>query len=163
VEQDSGSWNGRATPGVDPTSTDPAHWPVGRLLSAATRRVEREWDTHLARWDLNHASLPALVHLARSSLSQRELAAACGVTEQTTSKVVARLERTGYVTRTPHAGDRRRHDIEITTAGRHALVGASDRAPADAIVTRGLTPEQVDQLRALLALVARPDGPAGLA
>lgn len=163
MEHDSGPERGRTTSGIDPASTDPATWPVGRLLSAATRRVEREWNAHLARWDLNHASLPALVHLARSPLSQRELAAACGVTEQTTSKVVARLERTGYVTRAPHAGDRRRLDLEITTAGRHALAAASDRAPADAIVTRGLTPDQVAQLRALLAVVARPGDPAGLA
>ncbi|MGY4642795.1 MarR family winged helix-turn-helix transcriptional regulator [Cellulomonas sp. URHB0016] len=147
----------------DPTSTDPAHWPVGRLLSAAARRVERDWDTHLAGWDLNHASQPALIHLVRSPLSQRELAARCGVTEQTMSKVVARLERTGYATRSRHSDDRRRHVVSITDAGRRALVDASDRALAEQLVTRGLTPAQVDQLRTLLAVVARPDGSAGLA
>ncbi|GIG19800.1 MarR family transcriptional regulator [Cellulomonas chitinilytica] len=147
----------------DPTSTDPAQWPVGRLLSAAARRVERDWDAHLAGWDLSHASQPALVHLARSPLSQRELAARCGVTEQTMSKVVGRLERTGYVTRAPHPDDRRRHVLSITGTGRQALVAASDRMAADALVTRGLTPEQVVHLRALLAVVARPDVSSGLA
>ncbi len=149
------------TPEIDPASTDPAQWPSGRLLSAAARRVERDFDAHLAAWDLNHASLPVLVHLSRGPLSQRQLAAACGVTEQTTSRVVARMERTGYVTRTPHEADRRRHVIAITDAGRGALAVASDREFAEELVTRGLTDEQTEQLRGLLALVARPAADAG--
>lgn len=148
-------------PALDPASSDPAQWPVGRLLSAAARRVERDWNAHLATWDLNHASLPVLVHLIRSPMSQRELAAACGVTEQTMSRVLARMERTGYITRTPHAEDRRRHVITITDAGRAALAVAADRELAEALVTRGLTAEQTEQLRRLLALVARPDQDAG--
>ncbi|MEZ0448572.1 MarR family winged helix-turn-helix transcriptional regulator [Cellulomonas sp. ICMP 17802] len=145
----------------DPTSSDPAHWPVGRLLSAASRRVEREWNAHLATWDLNHASLPVLVHLVRGPMSQRELASACEVTEQTMSRVLARMERTGYVTRRPHDDDRRRHVITITDPGRAALAVAADRDTAEALVTRGLTSEQTEQLRHLLALVARPQDDAG--
>jgi DNA-binding MarR family transcriptional regulator len=152
---------GESADTLDPASPDPAHWPVGRLLSAASRRVERDWNAHLATWDLNHASLPVLVHLVRSPMSQRELAAACGVTEQTMSRVLARMERTGYVTRTPHPDDRRRHVIAITEAGRAALAVASDREHAEELVTRGLTAEQTEQLRQLLALVARPQDGAG--
>ena len=147
----------------DPASTDPAQWPAGRLLSAASRRVERDWNAHLAAWDLNHASLPVLVHLSRAPLSQRQLAAACGVTEQTTSRVVARMERTGYVTRTPHPGDRRQLVLSITDAGRAALAVASDLEPAEAMVTRGLTADEVAELRRLLILVARPASDSGLA
>ena len=147
----------------DPASTDPAQWPAGRLLSAAARRVERDWNVHLAAWDLNHASLPVLVHLSRRPLSQRELAAACGVTEQTTSRVVARMERTGFVTRSPHEGDRRRLVLSITDAGRAALAVASDRELAETLVTRGLTDDEVTELRRLLALVARPEPDPGLA
>ncbi|WP_426592282.1 MarR family winged helix-turn-helix transcriptional regulator [Cellulomonas sp. McL0617] len=143
-------------PEFDPASSNPAHWPAGRLLSAAARRVERDWNAHLATWDLNHASLPVLVHLSRGPLSQRQLAAACGVTEQTTSRVVARMERSGYVTRTPHANDRRRLVLSITDPGRAALAVASDRAPAEAMVVRGLTADEVAELRRLLTLVARP-------
>ncbi|WP_051640076.1 MarR family winged helix-turn-helix transcriptional regulator [Cellulomonas sp. URHE0023] len=140
----------------DPASLDPAQWPSGRLLSAAARRVERDFNAHLAAWDLNHASLPVLVHLSGGPLSQRELAAACGVTEQTTSRVVARMERSGYVTRTPHEQDRRRLVLTITDAGRAALAVASEREPAEALVTRGMSERDVSELRRLLALVARP-------
>ncbi|MBB2921518.1 MarR family winged helix-turn-helix transcriptional regulator [Cellulomonas cellasea] len=145
-----------ASPWARMASDDPLHWPVGRLLSAAARRVEREWNAHLAGWDLNHASLPVLVLLAHEPRSQRELADACSVTEQTMSRILARMERTGYVTRAPHATDRRKVVLAITDAGREVAVKASDRRPADAMTTRGLTPEQVEQLRALLAVVARP-------
>lgn len=136
---------------------DPAGWPVGRLLSAAARRVERDWNAHLASWDLNHASQPVLVILLRGPRTQAELAALCEVTEQTMSRVLARAERTGYVTRTAHATDRRKHLLTITDAGRAAVIAASDPVAAERMVTEGLTPEQVEQLRALLLLVARRD------
>lgn len=143
------------------TSTDPADWPVGRLLSAAARRVEREWNAHLATWDLNHASMPVLLHLLQHPRSQRELASASGVTEQTMSRILARMERTGYVTRAPDEADHRKYVITITDVGRSVAMLAADPRPAEAMTTRGLTPAQVEELRVLLAIVASPaDGPA---
>ncbi len=140
---------------------DIASWPTGRLLSAAARRVEREWNAHLSAWDLNHASLPVIVLLARGDHSQRELAAATEVTEQTMSRILERMERTGYVTRVAHPEDRRRHVISLTRSGRAVLTDAADPAPAEAMTTRGLAPEQVVQLRELLALmVAARDEPS---
>lgn len=140
-------WDQMASPAL-------ADWPLGRLLSTAARRVEREWNAHLAAWELNHASLPVLVQLMRRPHSQRELADACGVTEQTMSRVLARMERTGYVTRAPHRGDKRQHVIAVTDAGRAVAVHAADPAAPEEMTTRGLTPEQVEQLRGLLAIVA---------
>jgi DNA-binding MarR family transcriptional regulator len=136
-------------------SADPGDWPVGRLLSAAARRIEREWNTHLATWDLNHASLPVLLHLLAHPRSQRELAHVCGVTEQTMSRILARMERTGYITRAPDRVDRRRSVITITDTGRSVATFAADPRPAEAMTTRGLTPGQADQLRGLLAIVVR--------
>jgi DNA-binding MarR family transcriptional regulator len=134
---------------------EPSGWPVGRLLSAASRRVERDWNAHLSSWDLNHASQPVLVILLRGPRTQAELAAMCDVTEQTMSRVLARLERSGYVERTAHATDRRKHQISVTDPGRAAVLAASDPEAAEAMVTEGLTPEQVQQLRELLLIVAR--------
>lgn len=135
-----------------------AQWPTGRLLSAVARRIERDWNAHLHHWDLNHASLPVLFLLAAGPRSQRELAGTAGVTEQTMSRVVARLERTGYIVRSPHAHDRRRHDVALTETGRSALLEAGDRRTAEEMSVRGLTPDQVDQLRELLIamLAERP-------
>jgi len=125
------------------------------MLSSAARSVEREWNAHLAAWDLNHASLPVLVLLAQRDFSQRELAAAIGVTEQTMSRVLNRMERTGYLTRTPHADDRRRHIISLSDVGAAVMREAADPVPAEEMVTRGLTAVQIVQLRELLAIVVR--------
>jgi len=138
---------------------DVSRWPTGRLLSAAARRVAHDWNAHLEVWDLNHASLPVLVLLSRQDHSQRELADAMNVTEQTMSRVLRRLERTGFVVRVEHPADRRRRSVRLTDAGRAILADASDQGPAEEIATRGLSPEQVDQLRALLTLmIAGHDG-----
>jgi len=129
------------------------------MLSAAARRMERAWDAHLAAWDLNHASLPVLAHVTVRPLSQRGLADACGVTEQTMSRIVARLERTGYVTRLPDAADRRRHVVTITPAGAAALAACADPAPAQQAVLGHLPPERRALLDDLLREVVAPWGP----
>ena len=154
-----------AAQGADPTARLD-QWPTGRLMSAAARRIERDWNAHLGGWDLNHASFPVLFLLLRGPRSQRELAQASGVTEQTMSRIVARLERSGYVDRLPHAHDKRRHDVVLTASGRAALIESGDPRVAEEMSTRGLNPEQVQQLRGLLAvmLATRPHASdAGLA
>lgn len=140
----------------------PEEWPTGRILSAVARRMEREWNARLAHWGLNHASLPVLYLLAGGPLSQRELALASGVTEQTMSRILVRLERQEYVARRTHADDRRRHEVHLTDPGRAALVEAGDPAIAEEMSMRGLTPSQVSALRDLL-LVMLAQGPAGRA
>jgi MarR family transcriptional regulator, organic hydroperoxide resistance regulator len=138
---------------------DPSTWPTGRLLSSAARRIERQFNAHLDAWDLNHASLPVLVYLAVQDHSQRELAAATGVTEQTMSRILARVERLGYVTRKPHPEDRRRHVIALTDAGAAVLREAADRERSEAMVAQGLTPDDLRELRRLLTamIAAHPD------
>lgn len=143
---------------------DPARWPTGRLLSHVARNLERQWNTHLEAWDLNHASLPVLLALLGADHSQRELAAASGVTEQTMSRVIARLERTGYVTRAASSTDARRHVVRLTPEGRAVVLDAGRPQAGEQMATRGLTAEQVAQLRSiLLAMVeAGTEGaPAG--
>lgn len=135
----------------EPLST----WPTGRLLSAAARRVEHAWDAHLDAWHLNHASFPVLFLLAGSDHSQRELASAMGVTEQTMSRMLLRLERHGYVRRELSDHDRRRHVVTLLPAGSRALGLARDTGRIEAFSTHGLTSEQVAHLReALITLLS---------
>lgn len=134
---------------------DPASWATGRLLSHVARHLERQWNTHLEQWDLNHASLPVLLALLRSDHSQRELAAASGVTEQTMSRIVGRLERHGYVSRTASRTDARRHVVQLTEAGRAVALEAASPETGEEIATRGLAPEEVGRLRDLLLLMVR--------
>lgn len=156
-----------ATPDSEPQwarsalSDDPTDWPLGRLLYTAAQRVKREWNAHLAATDLNHASVPVLFLLLHAPHTQSELAAACKVTEQTMSRVLARLERTGYLERTTHPEDRRKHRVQITGSGRRAVLLGADLSAAEQIAARGLTTEQADTLRALLSIVVHPDATHG--
>lgn len=79
--------------------------------------MERDWNQRLATHDLTHAGLLALHALRDGALTQREIAAASRVEEQTMSRVLERLERNGHVTRQRDTTDRRRLVIRRTNAG----------------------------------------------
>ncbi|MBG0826662.1 winged helix DNA-binding protein [Planomonospora sp. ID67723] len=99
-------------------------WPTGRLLSVAARVVEGRFHEFLAARGLTHAGLIALHHAAEGRLPQRELAALCRVTDQTMSRTVEHLRRSGYVVKETDARDRRRTLIEVTAAGLRVLAEA---------------------------------------
>ncbi|SKC69041.1 MarR family winged helix-turn-helix transcriptional regulator [Krasilnikoviella flava] len=140
---------------VDPTSDDPAEWPTGRLLFTVVRRIEHDWNAHLAQWNLNHAGFPVLLHLFAGPRTQRELAVLNGVTEQTMSRVVSRLERAGHVTRGSDPHDRRRRAVTVTDAGRRAAAEAGRLQPAEDLTARGLEDDQVAALREILVTLVR--------
>ncbi len=95
----------------------PANWPMARLLSTAARSVERRWAAVLADLGLTHAGLIVLHLLELGAETQVELARLAHVEAQTMSRTVDRLERAGYVTRSPDPADRRRHMLSMTDAG----------------------------------------------
>jgi DNA-binding MarR family transcriptional regulator len=141
-------------------------WATGRLLSAAARLVEHEWNTHLAQWDLNHASLAVLHVLLAGPQTQRELAAAVQVEDQTMSRTVERLERSGYVERHRDHADRRRIVVSLTPSGRSTCHRASDVQVAEGFFAGGV--DDVPALRQALAGIIRhlssqrwPGPPAG--
>jgi DNA-binding MarR family transcriptional regulator len=116
---------------LDMASDDVETWATGRLLSSAARLVEHEWNAHLSHWDLNHASIAVLHVLLTGPLTQRELAAATQVEDQTMSRTVERLERSGYVQRHRDDTDRRRLVVSLSDEGRRTCLRASDRAVAE--------------------------------
>jgi DNA-binding MarR family transcriptional regulator len=138
-------------------------WPTGRLLSSAARLVEHAWNAHLARWDLNHAGLAALHVLLGGPQTQRELATRVQVEDQTLSRTVERLERSGYVERHRDPGDRRRIVVSLTTQGRAACLRAGDATVAEGFFA-ALGDDLVPLRRALTAIVRHhavlrwPDG-----
>jgi MarR family transcriptional regulator, organic hydroperoxide resistance regulator len=128
-------------------------WATGRMLSAAARLVEHEWNTHLAQWDLNHASLAALHVLLGGPLTQRELATAVQVEDQTVSRTVERLERSGYVERRRDPTDRRRIVVTLTGSGRATCLRAGDVTVAESFFDGGV--DDVQALRASLTQIIR--------
>lgn len=102
----------------DPEEHSPDGWPLGRLLGAASRAVERAWYDALEARGLTHAGLIVLHFVELGIRSQTDLARIAQVEAQTMSRTVDRLEREGLVTRAPDPADRRRHIVAMTPAGR---------------------------------------------
>ena len=128
-------------------------WSLGRLLSTASRMVERDWNAWLSQHDLTHAGLLALHGLRDGPLPQRELAAASRVEEQTMARVVDRLERTGHVTRTRDRTDRRRVLVERTALGSRTYDAVQRSHVADDLVSAPLA--DPDGFRAELVRLVR--------
>lgn len=130
-------------------------WATGRLLSTAARLVEHAWDAHLSQWGLNHASFAVLWMVEAEPASQRALARRMQVQDQTMSRMVAGLERAGYVTRAPGGDDRRQRLVTATDAGRAARARAERGDVAERLVADALTADDVDGLRGHLVSLVR--------
>ena len=116
----------------------PADWSLGRLLSTAARLVEHDWNAWLAERGLTHAGLLALHALDEGPLTQRRVAAASPVEEQTMSRVLDRLARTGHVERRRDTVDRRRLVVSLTPSGRDVLGQIRAADIADVLVAEHL-------------------------
>ena len=125
-------------------------WPLGRLLSAAARSVERDWDERLRAIGLSHAAVVAIDILIRTGPTGADtIARTARVQPQTMSRTLERMERDGLVERTPHAADRRRRVVSVTPAGRSAWETARH-------IEREVLPEDPALRRALGGLLAGP-------
>ncbi|MEV4151132.1 MarR family transcriptional regulator [Amycolatopsis sp. NPDC049691] len=109
---------------------DLSTWPTGRLLAVAARLVEHRWTAVLEGMGLTHAGLIALHTLRDGPLPQRTLAQRCQVTDQTISRTLDRLAKSGFVTRTQDPADARRHVTQLTAQGRAVHERAVRAEPA---------------------------------
>jgi DNA-binding MarR family transcriptional regulator len=125
-------------------------WPLGRLLSAAARSVERDWDERLRAIGLSHAAVVAIDILIRTGPTGADtIARTARVQPQTMSRTLERMERDGLVERTPHPADRRRRIVSVTPAGRSAWETARH-------IEREVLPEDTALRSALGELLAKP-------
>lgn len=126
-------------------------WALTRLLVTSSRLVEHEISTQLRPLGLTHAGFGILALLQGGAMSQREIAVATRVEEQTISRTVDRLERLGMVERTRDPGDRRRFLVATTAGGNRVFREATQHDLASDLLT-GLP--EADALRtALIALI----------
>jgi DNA-binding MarR family transcriptional regulator len=133
----------------DEPAFDPGTWPIGRLLAAASRTVERAWDEELRAIDLTHAAVVVLDHVVRGGPTGADvLARTIRVQPQTMSRTLDRMERDGLVERTAHPEDRRRRVVAVTPRGR----GAWDAARH---IERAILPEDPALRAALLRILDR--------
>lgn len=109
-------------------------------------------------------ALDALVE--SGALTQNQLSAALYLDKSTTSRVIATLERKGYVRRKAHPEDRRAVAVELTAAGRkmHAAIEASlmqQQARMLATVPDALRRQTLDVLRQMTATASAGVSTAG--
>uniref|UniRef100_A0A942Y9Q6 MarR family transcriptional regulator n=1 Tax=Neobacillus citreus TaxID=2833578 RepID=A0A942Y9Q6_9BACI len=129
---------------------DPDVWPLGRLLAAAARSVERDWDERLRAIGLPHAAVIVLDILIRTGPTGADtLARTARVQPQTMSRTLERMERDGLVERTAHPADRRRRVVSVTEHGREAWDTARH-------IEREVLPDDATLRGALTAILRRP-------
>jgi MarR family transcriptional regulator, organic hydroperoxide resistance regulator len=137
---------------------DVASWPTGRLLSVAARLLEGRFDDVLATHGLTHAGLIVLHHLESGPHTQRRLATLCRVTDQTMSRTLERLERTGFLVRATDPDDRRRTVSTLTGAGLRVL-GDARREERESELLLGVVDDYEHFRRQLVKIVRHAEGP----
>lgn len=135
---------------------------IGRLLlrahrafsEQALRKLRQRGHTHLS---MVHTTL--LPHLDVNGTQATVLAERVGITKQAAGRIIADLEREGYVQRLPDPVDQRAIMIIFTDAGRQFLVDAYHvKKEIEEEYTALLGAERMQQLRSsLLDLLDRND------
>jgi DNA-binding MarR family transcriptional regulator len=135
---------------------------LNRLLAVAILMSD-DMARGLQARGLTRARANALWEVARNGpLTQRRIAELLHVTPRNVTTLIDALERTGFVTRTEHASDRRAVLIRLTDKGRAAAARMDSEANALAHnLFGGLSPaELATVVRALDQVAARIGGTA---
>ena len=77
-------------------------------------------------WRISSQDSSVLVHLDQNAGTRPSaLAKHLGVAPSTLSATIARLEKLGYLSSTPHESDRRRRELRLTARGAEAIAATS--------------------------------------
>jgi len=138
----------------------------GHLVSLAARGFARLSEARLRPLGFGVGHLPVLVALADGQAStQRDLARFARTEQPPMAQMLARMERSGLITRAPDPADRRSSRIELTRRAQARLpdaVAVLLEGNRDAL--RGFTDAEAALLTDLLArLIANLDRIAGVA
>lgn len=128
-------------------------WPTGRLLSMAARLVEQSWEHVLREYELSSAGLVVLHLVASGPATQREIAQACRVTDQTASRTIERLERLGYVSRQTDPRDERRKSVTSTPSGHRVYEELLERERKDPALIAAIGDDEPALRRLLVELI----------
>jgi DNA-binding MarR family transcriptional regulator len=128
---------------------------LGYLLKHAQQHMEELNRTALAPFGIDGRELGILLVIAGNEPdSQQQAAQRLGIDRTSMVARLDALEDKGLITRHPHAGDRRRNVVELTSAGRDVVrrgTAASERAEAELL--RSLTPQEEEGLRDALRTI----------
>lgn len=135
-------------------------------LKRAELAIRSCLETALREVDLtpNQLLVLSLLDLRRAT-SSAELARAMGILPQSVTELVAPLERSGLLKRTPDAANRRILRIELTAAGRRLYARATEIAMrVEQDMLEGFTAAGIERLnRALQTLISNAERDRGAA
>jgi len=137
-----------------PAATDTA---IAGALRDAVGRLGRRMRHQSPHPELSLGQLAALRSLERHrSMTPGELAEHEKVQPPSMTKILARLEATGYIVRAPHPDDGRQVTVRPSAAGLALL--ADDRRRRDAWIAqrlRNLEPDEIAALRAAVPILEK--------
>jgi MarR family transcriptional regulator for hemolysin len=125
---------------------------LGFWIGSTARAIEQSLNARLAPHGITIRQVQVLACLAyRQELSQTEIAEMIGLEASTLVRILDRMERDGWVTRTPAPDDRRKKIISVTAKVKplwKTIVKEGKSVERDA--TRGLSERQLTQLQKTL-------------
>ncbi len=123
------------------------------ILLRVIRRHHCYVERQISDLGIHHSQRRMLTQLARYDKppSQRELAERMGISPAAVATMLKKLEKEGYISRTPTDGDSRRNEIRITETG-HTKVAESREVfdSAYRALFNGMTEEDLHTLSALV-------------
>ena len=138
------------------SSAEPGTTRVVLLLARLARTAGYRLGEALAAMEMRTHEFPVLNHLAEADpLSQQELGMALRINPSNLVGLLDLLEGDGLLVRLRDPRDRRRHLVELTTAGRRRLALAWRAAEAaEQDLLSPLAPAEREQLRGALERLA---------
>lgn len=126
--------------------------PVGYALALATRAHRTEMQRRMARLGLHLGQELLVVDIHQHpGTTQSELVGRIGMEQPTIAKATTRMERAGFLDRTPDPRDRRVIRLRLTERGRDVVEAVlAAWADVEAAATAGLTRSEGEQLARLL-------------
>ncbi|MCD8117085.1 MAG: MarR family transcriptional regulator [Oscillospiraceae bacterium] len=129
----------------------------GALIKRINDTMEKHANNALQQHDITSFQLKMLIILVMSedgTATLKELERGFGVAQSTAAGVAVRLEKKGLITSFSDVRDRRVKRAQITPAGRTLCMNHREEMDRDeARLTKALSPEEQEQLKALLLRV----------
>lgn len=133
--------------------TNPAHG-FAITLHSATRLLTKRFEERTRDGSLTSAQWRLLVFLKREGqMRQARLAEALDIEPISVSRMIDRMEASGWVERLPDPEDRRARLVRVTPQARDAFAGMGDIA--DAVYAEALAGFSRSEVEALVSLMNR--------
>lgn len=133
---------------------------IGHLINLTHRRLQPMLEHRIRAYGLSYGVWFFLRALwEEDGISQRELADRVGTSEPTALAALRKLQAMGLVSLGDDLRDRRRWSVRLTAKSRALKARLLPSVKEiNAVVLKGLTPREVDELRRMLRIIRRNAG-----